>query len=79
MARFKAKLWYEGELINEPVIATLARDHGVIANIRRANVEDDSGWIVCELEGNPDNLEQAIEWLRGVGVDVELVGDVVES
>ncbi len=79
MARFKAKLWYEGELIHEPVIAQLVRDHGVLVNIRRANVEDDSGWIVCELEGSEAELMGAIDWLRARGVDVELVGDVVES
>jgi ABC-type methionine transport system ATPase subunit len=79
MARFKAKLWYEGELIGEPIIAQLARDHDVIANIRRANVEDDSGWIVCELEGDEERLAAAIDWLRSRGIDVELVGDVVES
>jgi ABC-type methionine transport system ATPase subunit len=79
MARFKAKLWYEGELIHEPVIARLAIEHGVIANIRRAAVEDDAGWIVCELEGDEASLRQAIDWLIGLGVGVELIADVVES
>ncbi len=79
MARFKAKLWYEGELIHEPIIARLANDFGVVANIRRANVEEDTGWIVCELEGETGNLEAALEWLREIGVEVEPLNDVVES
>ncbi|MHB8190992.1 MAG: NIL domain-containing protein [Ferrimicrobium sp.] len=79
MARFKAKLWYEGNLINEPIIARLSSDFGVIANIRRANVQDDTGWIICELEGSESGLGAAVEWLSVIGVGVEPMGDIVES
>lgn len=79
MARFKAKLWYEGELIQEPIIARLANEHQVVANIRRANVEEDTGWIICELVGTEQQLIEATDWLRSIGVDVEPLSDVVES
>jgi ABC-type methionine transport system ATPase subunit len=79
VARFKAKLWYEGELIQEPIIARLASEHQVVANIRRANVEEDTGWIICELVGTEEQLVAATEWLRGMGVEVEPISDVVES
>jgi ABC-type methionine transport system ATPase subunit len=79
MARFKAKLWYEGSLVHEPIIARLANEKHVIANIRRANVQDQTGWIVCELEGSERDLEAAIGWLEEIGVVVEPISDVVES
>jgi len=44
----------------EPAVdRPVGTDHGVIANIRRANVEDHTGWIVCELTGTREALDSA--------------------
>ncbi|MBV8986314.1 MAG: FeS-binding protein, partial [Acidimicrobiia bacterium] len=48
-------------------------------NIRRANVEERFGWIVCEIGGEGDAIERAIGWLENAGVQVDRLGDVVES
>ena len=79
MTRVRVKLTFPGELVRQPFIAQLARDHGVEPNIRRANVDEDEGWIVCELGGVPAQVDAALAWLRGEGVRVDLLGDVVES
>ncbi len=65
------KLWYEGALIGEPVLAELVKRFGVMANINRANVEDDLGWIICTLEGDESSVVDATDWLRAIGVEVE--------
>jgi hypothetical protein len=57
----------------------LALDHGVIANIRRANVEDHTGWIVCELTGTREALDSGVEWLMSTGIKVDWLGGPVES
>ncbi len=75
----KVKLVFPEQLVREPVIARLARDHDVEPNIRKANVDEREGWILCELNGDTDNIDSALEWLRTTGVRVELLGDVVES
>ena len=62
-ASVRARLTFPEDLVGEPVISRLALDHGVIANIRRANVEDTTGWIVCELSGSREALDSAIAWL----------------
>ncbi|MGC9154249.1 MAG: NIL domain-containing protein [Ferrimicrobium sp.] len=67
------KLWYEGALIGQPIIAELVENYGVIANIKRANVEDDLGWIVCTLEGHENSVAAATDWLTSVGVEVEMI------
>ena len=67
------KLWYEGALIGEPIIAKLVGNYGVTANIKRANVEDDLGWIVCTLEGDENSVAAATDWLISIGVEVEMV------
>jgi ABC-type methionine transport system ATPase subunit len=75
----KARLTFPTEKVGEPVIAKLALEHGVIANIRRANVEDDTGWIVCELTGTTEALDSAVSWLEANGIKVDWLGGPVES
>ena len=75
----RPRLVFPGELVREPILARLARRFDVEPSIRRASVEDDSGWIVCELSGAADEVEGALSWLADQGVEVEPLNDVVES
>ena len=79
MTTRRVKLTYPEELIKEPLLARLVREYDVTPNIRRANVEEHVGWIVCELDGAPDAVGRAIDWLREVGVQVDPLEDVIES
>ena len=79
MKQTRVKLTFPEHLIKEPVIGRMVRQFDVLPNIRRAAVEETVGWIVCELDGEPDAVANAIEWIRGVGVQVDLLGDVVEG
>ena len=80
MTSVRVKLTFPENLIKEPVIGRLAREFDVLPNIRRANVEEKVGWIVCEIGGDDDAVERAIVWLQRLGVEVDrLGGDVVES
>lgn len=75
----RVRLVFPDALVREPVLAKLARNFDVEPNIRRAAVEDDSGWIVCELTGDQVSVDAALAWLDELGVRVERLGDVVES
>ena len=79
MIAVRVKLTFPEELVREPIIARMVQEHGVIPNIRRADVGENSGWILCELDGEGGAVESALKWLREVGVRVDLLGDVVES
>ena len=49
-------------------------------NIRRANVETHSGWVILELTGEQRAIDDAVEWFAEVGVTVNrMEGDVLES
>jgi ABC-type methionine transport system ATPase subunit len=74
----RVKLTFPEDLIRQPVIARMVREFDVLPNIRRANVEEHVGWIICELDGDGEQVERAIAWLRGLGVQVDQLGDVVE-
>lgn len=77
--RIRVRLVFPDVLVREPVLARLARRFAVEPNIRRASVEDEGGWILCELAGETAEIEAALAWLAAEGVDVEPLGDVVES
>ena len=78
-AAARVKLTFPEHLIRQPIIARLVREFDVLPNIRRANVEEHTGWIICELGGDDANVERAVDWLRDLGVQVDRLGDVVES
>jgi ABC-type methionine transport system ATPase subunit len=79
MIEVRVKLTIPEALVREPLVARLVRDHDVEPNIRRANVDEHEGWIVCEVAGEPAKIDGALAWLREQGVRVDLLGDVVES
>ena len=68
------------ELIREPIIYTLSHQFKVVTNIRRADVSENKGWVVLELEGEDSEIEQGIAWVTSKGVRVDpVVGDIVEG
>jgi len=75
----RVKLTFPENLIKQPIIGRLAREFDVLPNIRRASVEESVGWMICELGGDDDAVARAITWLEELGVQVDRLGDVVES
>ena len=67
-------------MIKEPVIYNLGQQFRVVTNIRRADVAEDRGWVVLELEGDDKDIEQGLAWVTAKGVRVDpVVGDIVEG
>ena len=61
------------ELVHQPILHDLVRTTTAMVNVRRANVDVESGvaWFLLELSGSPDQLDQAGAWLAAQGVTVE--------
>ena len=80
MAKQRVKFTFVQELIKEPVIWRLGRDFNLVTNIRRADVTEDRGWVVLELEGEVEEIERGVQWVVEQGVRVDPVaGDIVEG
>jgi L-aspartate semialdehyde sulfurtransferase ferredoxin len=79
VTNLRVKLTFPEQLIKQPLMGRLVREFDVLPNIRRANIEEDVGWIVCELAGERESVEKALSWLVDAGVAVDRLGDVVES
>ena len=66
------------ELVERPMIYEMIKRFDVVPNIRRANVEVHSGWVILELSGPHDACDAAIEYLEQLGCSVNrMEGDVV--
>jgi hypothetical protein len=80
MAKKRVKFTFPKDLITDPVIYELGKKFDIVTNIRRADVREDMGWVVLELEGGEDEITRGLEWVTGTGVRVDPVsGDVIEG
>ena len=80
MAKTQVMFTFPQELIREPIIYSLGQQFKIVTNIRRADVTENRGWVVLELEGEEGDIEQGIAWVTSKGVRVDPVaGDVVEG
>ena len=80
MGKQRVKFTFEETLVKQPVIYELGRKFQIITNIRRADIGEDVGWVVLELEGGETEIKRGLEWVRSTGVRVgPLGGDVIDG
>jgi hypothetical protein len=80
MADQRVKFTFPQELITLPVIYELGKQFNIVTNIRRADVTEDRGWVILQLEGELEEIERGLEWVASKGVRVDPVqGDMVEG
>jgi hypothetical protein len=78
MTKQRVKFTFPQDLITIPVIYELGKEYSIITNIRRADVTEDRGWVILELEGELPEIERGLEWVASQGVRVDPVqGDIV--
>ncbi len=74
----RVKFTFKTELIQRPVIYELGKKFDIVTNVRRAEVGQESGWVVLELEGTLDEIDRGLAWVTELGVDVTpLDGDIL--
>ena len=80
MAIQRLRFTFPTDLIKEPVIYLLGQKFEVVTNIRRADVDESTGWVVLELDGDPDEIARSVAWAESEGVRVDpITGDVIEG
>jgi ABC-type methionine transport system ATPase subunit len=72
---WRLHLTFPEHLIDEPVIHRLGRDFDLVTNIRRANVEERFAWVILEVQGESDVIQDAVRWLIDRGVQVDRIED----
>ena len=52
----------------------------IITNIRRAEVTDNMGWVILEINGEEDILDEGLKWAASTGVRIDPIGgDIIEG
>lgn len=68
------------KMVTEPVIYNLGKDFEIETNIRRADVREDTGWVILELKGTEEEIETGLNWVASKGVRVDSIsGDLIQG
>lgn len=79
MAKKRVHLTFPGSLADEPILWQLSQSYDLVFNIRQADYADGLGWMMAELEGTTERLEDGLRWLESKGVHVDpLEQDIVQ-
>jgi len=76
MVKRRVILTFPEELLSEPVIFTISQQFNLLTNIYQAQVTEDQGWIMLELDGKEEDIEAGITWAISKGVRVDTISDL---
>jgi molybdopterin synthase sulfur carrier subunit len=75
----KFYLTFPADVVKEPIIYWLGQKFKVITNIRGASVSEELGLVALELEGEPEEIERALTYLKRKKIEVEPIEkDIIE-
>jgi ABC-type methionine transport system ATPase subunit len=57
----------------ERTVSHLRTSFSLQLNVLRANVDEQTSWMIVELQGDEDELERAVAWLIDEGVAVDRI------
>ena len=80
MGKQRVKFSFPEDMVKQPVIYKLGHDYKIVTSIRRADVREDTGWVILELVGEDAEIERGLACVGTTGVRVDLVsGDIVDG
>ena len=79
MIKRRLMFTYPPELIREPIIHNLGQQCNIVTNIHLADISEERGWVILELEGEEKDIEEGIAWVTSKGMRVELAGGDTEE
>jgi ABC-type methionine transport system ATPase subunit len=72
----RVKLTYPPSLVDQPIVYGLIKQFDLITNIRQASLTGEQGWLVIDLEGTAESIDQALNWALEQGMTVDAVEDL---
>jgi ABC-type methionine transport system ATPase subunit len=73
MVKRQVMLTFPQELLKEPIIYNLGQQFKVVTNINLADITEDRGWLILEIEGEDKQIEDGLAWVMSKGVRVDTV------
>lgn len=71
MTTIEMTLTAQKDQVSEPWIWRLSRDFNVKVYIKKANIDEDFGWMQVALEGPLEEVQRATAWLHTTGLHVD--------
>ncbi len=71
MQKIRVQLIYKEDLVKEPIICMVCKKFDIVLNIRKATVTKDTGVLVVEIDGEEEEIEKVIDFLKEKGIDVQ--------
>jgi ABC-type methionine transport system ATPase subunit len=72
MVKRRVIMNFPQELLKEPILYNLGQQFDVATNIQLADITEDRGWLMLELEGDEKQIEDGLAWVMSRGVRVDL-------
>ncbi|MCP4650067.1 MAG: 4Fe-4S dicluster domain-containing protein [PVC group bacterium] len=78
MGKKRIVLTFPHDLLDKPITYSLIKEYDLIVNILKANITpNELGVLVLEIEGQKQNLENGLAYLKKVGIEIEpLIQDI---
>ena len=71
----RLNLTFPVERVDQPLLAQAIKQFGIIADIRRAQVEPETGgYIMLEVTGTEKQIDDSIAYFKSFGVGVGFIG-----
>ena len=58
------------ELVRQPLLYQLSRQFNVVTNIRGASVTEEGGFVALEIEGESEEIDRVLSYLKSLGIEV---------
>ena len=72
MEKRRLVLTFPASLVGEPITYKLVKDYDIIINILKAQVtQEEEGKLVVDFQAKEENLKNAINYLKNIGVSVQ--------
>ncbi len=72
-------LIFNKDVMYRPIIYRLAADFRIIFNVLEAKIfPKQEGRLILQLQGSPEQMRQALEYLVGEGVGVEILAEKIK-
>lgn len=79
MASSRYMLYFNPDLVNEPITYRMVKDFDLMINILRAEIDDTGGRLIIAFEGSPSQIKSAIKYLTDNRVEIKELNEYVRK
>jgi hypothetical protein len=68
MAVETLNLTFTNEMSGKPILHNITKNYDLVVTLKRAQLSESAGWVQVSLQGEPEEIQQAIAELTTIGV-----------